>query len=89
MPREFLKDPAAVLDYQWDWSAWLAGDAIQSHALIVATGLIVESSSHTGTAVTAWLSGGAVGVTYPVICHVLTAAGREDERTLLITVRER
>ena len=30
-----------------------------------------------------------VGVAYPVACHVVTAAGREDDRTLLITIRER
>ncbi len=89
MPGAFLKDPDATLDYQWDWSAWLAGDTIQSHSVTAAAGLTVESSGHTGTAVTVWLSGGVVGVAYPVACHVVTAAGREDDRTLMITVRER
>lgn len=89
MPREFQKDPQAVLDYQWDWSAWLAaGDTIVSHTVTAAAGLTVDSSSHTGTAVTAWLSGGTEGVMYPVTCHIVTAAGREDDRTLMFTMRE-
>jgi hypothetical protein len=89
MQRAFQKDPDAVLDYQWDWAAWLAGDTISSHTITAAAGLTVDSSSHTATAVTAWLSGGAEGVAYPVTCHIVTAAGREDDRTLTFTMRER
>ena len=89
MTRQFQKDPDAVLDYQVDWSTWLAGDTIQSHTVTAPDGLTVDSHSATSTAVTMWLSGGDAGVTYPVVCHIVTAAGREDDRTLLITIRER
>ena len=89
MPRSFVKDPDAVLDYEWDWSAWLGVDTIASHTVTAATGLTVDTSEATTTAVTAWLSGGSVGASYAVTCHVVTAAGREDDRTATITVQER
>ena len=89
MARNFVKDPDAVLDYEWDWSAWLGTDTIASHTVTAATGLTVDSSTATSTAVTAWLSGGSVGASYAVTCHVVTAAGREDDRTVTVTVMER
>ena len=89
MARSFVKDPNAVLDYEWDWSAWLGTDTIASHTVTAATGLTVDSSTATSTAVTAWLSGGSVGQSYAVTCHVVTAAGREDDRTVTVTVMER
>mgnify|MGYP000916720124 FL=1 len=89
MARSFVKDPNAVLDYEWDWSAWLGTDTIASHTVTAATGLTVDTSEATTTAVTAWLSGGSVGASYAVTCHVVTAAGREDDRTATVTIREK
>lgn len=85
----FTKDPDAVLDYVWDWAAWLDGDTITSHDVTADTGLTVETSSATTTAVTVWLSGGTAGETYSVACTIDTAAGRTDERTSRLRVRER
>ena len=89
MARNFVKDPDAVLDYEWDWAAWLGADTIASHTVTAAMGLTVDTSEATTTAVTAWLSGGSVGASYAVTCHVVTAAGREDDRTATIAVQER
>lgn len=89
MADTFVKDPDAVLDYEWDWSAWLGADTIADHTVVAAAGLTVDSSTATSTAVTAWLSGGSVGASYLVTCHVVTAAGREDDRSLQIVVEER
>ncbi len=89
MPQSFRKDPDAVLDYEWDWSSWLAGDTIASFTVTVPTGLTLDSSSATASAVTAWLSGGEDAASYPVTCHVVTAAGREDDRTITVFVQER
>ena len=89
MARSFVKDPDAVLDYEWDWSAWLGTDTIASHTVTASAGLTVDSTEATDTAVTVWLSGGTVGQTYSVTCHVVTAAGREDDRTVTVTVMER
>jgi hypothetical protein len=89
---EFTKDPDAVLDYEWDWSTWLAGDTIASHTVTVPTdptGLVLDSDSATTTTVTAWLSGGTDGESYTVTCHIVTAAGREDDRSMTFMLSER
>lgn len=102
MPSIFLKDPDATLDYKFDWKAltngngnsnWLAsGETIEATYTITAeTGITVDSDSRTdtNTSVTAWLSGGTAGVDYEVVCYIETSAGREDERTMVIQVRDR
>lgn len=89
MARDFVKDPDAVLDYQWDWTAWLAGDTIASCTVTAQDGLAVSDTSNTATAVTAWLDGGTADQRYTVTCHVVTAAGREDDRTITVSVMER
>lgn len=90
MADSYLKDPNAVLDYQWDWSSWLpTGDTISSATVTASSGLTVASSSYTSTAVTAWLSGGTAGTEYTVTCRITTARGRTDDRTIEITVQDR
>lgn len=83
----FYKDPDAYLDYVWDWSEWLGDDTIVSHDVTVETGLTLESESTTTTAVTVWLSGGTLGETYAVTVKIDTAAGRTDERTSSMRIR--
>lgn len=88
MAETFWKDPNAKLDYKWDWSAWLGVDTIATFTVTAATGLTVDSSSATTTAVTAWLSGGSVEQAYSVVCHIVTVEGRQDDRTIQIMVTE-
>lgn len=88
----YVHDPDAVLDYAWDWSSWLeTDDTISDHTVDADAGITVDSSAITdsNTTVTVWLSGGTVGTTYSVTVHVVTADGREDDRTNTFTVRER
>ena len=101
MSEVYTKDPDAVLDYVFDLAAltngtglsdWLAsGETILSHVIDEDTGITVDSSgiTHTNTAVTVWLSGGTAGLDYEVRCEWTTSAGRKDERTITIKVRER
>jgi len=89
MPQEFTKDPQAVLDFQIDWSLWLAGDTIATSTWGASFGLTIDSNSHTTTTATVWVSGGRVGGNYKVTNHIVTAAGREDDRVLTITVQQR
>lgn len=86
-----MKDPDAVLDYAFDWSTWLGrgGDTIDSHVVTAPAGITLNSSTSTTTMVTAWLSGGAVGVTYAVACRIVTTQGRVDDRTMFVSVRQR
>lgn len=89
MATIFVKDPDAILDYQVNWSAWLSGDTIQTSTWQAESGITIDSDSNTTTAATVWLSGGAAGNTYDVTNHIVTAAGREDDRTIQIKVQEK
>jgi len=85
-----LKDPSAVLDYVFDWTEWLATvETITDHTITADTGITVGSSTEDAGKVTVWLSGGTAGINYKVACKITTTAGRTDERTIWITVRER
>lgn len=92
------KDPNAVLDYVWDWAAWLAvvGDAIASHTITindgVASTLTLVTSTNTVGTVTAWLSGGTVGEKVKVTCRITTSNSpnaRVDDRSVFIKIKER
>ena len=86
----YIKDPCAVLDYAFDWNAWLAsGETINSHVVTVPTGLTNDSDSESGGIVTVWLSGGTAGTSYIVACKIVTGDGRTEERSITVRVRER
>jgi hypothetical protein len=88
--QSFTKDPVAVLDFEWDWSAWLAsGETISEASVIATSGLTVNSSTVSGSRVSAWVSGGTAGQSYAVKCQVTTSAGRTDARSITITVSDR
>lgn len=89
MADSFLKDPSAVLDYEFDWSEWLGSDTISSHTVTAGSGITVASSSATSTAVTAWLSGGTAGTSYVVTNRIVTTGGRTDERSITLQVLDR
>jgi hypothetical protein len=86
------KAPAAVLDYQMDWSSWLAaGETISSAVVSADAGLTVnpagKATSVTAGVVTFWLGGGTSG-TYAVTVTVTTSS-RVDSRTIQVTVAPR
>jgi hypothetical protein len=92
------KDPAAVLDYTLDWNAsssqggpWLAaGETLVGSAVwTLPSGITKNSQGDTATASTIWLSGGTAGASYTVACKVITSAGRSDERSFLVAVKQR
>lgn len=84
-----VKDPQARLDYVWDWTAWLGDDTITAATVTAPTGITVEPAEHDGQKVTAWISGGDVGHSYEATCHITTTAGRVDDRTISLDVRQR
>lgn len=89
---QYVKDPQAVLDYACDWSAWLAaeGDTATAIDWTVPDGLTqARAASRDGGKGTVWLSGGTVGEEYLLTCRITTAAGRIDDRTIRIVIRER
>ncbi len=86
----FTKDPDAVLDYRWDWTAWLAdGEAISTSEVIAPSGITLDSDANDTTSATAWLSGGTNGTDYDVVNRISTNQGRMDDRTMRIHVMQR
>jgi hypothetical protein len=83
------KDPNAILDYTFDWTAWLGVDDISSATFQATAGLTVATSSATLKKATVWISGGEAGKTYLVTCHITSAGGRQEDRTIQLNVSER
>lgn len=85
------KDPDALLDYTVSWVDWLAeGETISTVEAFAEEGLTLATpAAESGGVVTVWLSGGTVGRTYRVTVRVATSAGRVDDRSFGVTVRER
>lgn len=88
--RRFKKDPNAVIDYTIDWSRWLAGDTL-SGAVWTSTSsdLTINFSTTDQTRSQVWVSGGIDKARYYLTCHVTTAAGRQDDRSIAIDMVER
>lgn len=96
------KDPDAVIDRAINWASadgtnnggsddtgWLQGDTISTSTWIVDTGITKDSDSNDTKIATIWLSGGTANQFYEVTNRIVTAAGRTEDRTLLINVLER
>lgn len=86
----YVKDPGDKKDYAINWAALLATDTISSSTWTVATGLTTASPapSNTTTTTTIWLSGGTAGTEYRVTNHIITAGGREFERSFFVNVQD-
>ncbi len=89
-----VKDPDAVLDYAIDWTDWLGTDTITSSVWTAdsSSGIEVESDSvdTAGHVCTVRLAGGNISTApYRVTHQITTAAGRTDERSLLIKIQPR
>lgn len=85
----FFKDPDAVLDYAIDWSQWLDDDTITTSTWGADEGIGIDSDDMDTTRTSVWLSGGTAGTTYTVTNHITTAAGREDNRSIVIRCMEK
>jgi len=85
----FYKDPDAVLDYTIDWETWLGSDTISTSTWTVPSGITKNTDTNTTTTTTIWLSGGTAGISYDLLDRIVTAAGRTEDRTIAIIVREK
>jgi len=85
----FVKDPDATLDYKADWTLWLDGDTISQSSWIIPADLTKEAEAVGDTTATVWLSGGTLGRKYEVVNRINTSAGRTDDRTFIIRIRQK
>ena len=84
----FVKDPSAVLDYYCDWSSWLAGDTIADSTWTATGTVTISEPGIEGDFTVIWVEGGTAGELVDLINHIVTAEGREDERTLRLIVHD-
>lgn len=84
-------DKDARLDYTWDWTAFLAdGETIANATIIPAEGITASDTSRDEATVTTWITTTLpVGKTHEVTCRVTTSAGRTDDRTIKLTIKDR
>ena len=87
--KTFEKDPDAVLDYTIKWAKYLNTDTIATSAWVLDGGITKDSDTNDTNSATIWLSSGTVGNSYTVTNRITTAAGRTDDRSILIKVVEK
>lgn len=87
---KFEKQPVDVLDYDFDYSDWLAdrADTISTATITATTGVTVGSSTHTSGVVKVFISGGTDGQSYKITCTVVTTGGRTKQAEIVIKVKE-
>ncbi len=89
-----IKDPADVLDYQFDIAPALTGadgDAVATLDVSIIPadpgGVAVVSAAADGARAVLWLGGGLAGTTYTVTLTIGTQAGRVLSRAVLLPVQ--
>ena len=89
-PFVWIMDPDAILDFAWDWGDWLAevDDALESVSVPSGAQIQVLASGVVGTKSVCVLTGIEPG-TWPLTFSIVTAAGRRDDRTIFLEVRNR
>lgn len=94
--NKFLHDPNATLDYRWDFAPWLTvGETISTFTVTAGVGgftVTTPAPSQASGIVTAWITGGTITAPptpQPVVCHITTSAGRQDDRTIWLTAINR
>ena len=85
----FVKAEGEVLDYAFNWDAWLGSDTISTSVWTADTGITIDSESETTTVATIWLSGGRNNNVYQVKNKIVTASGRTAERSFNLTIEDR
>lgn len=89
MPSSFVKDPDAKLDYYINWTSWLAGDTISLSTWVSTDGVTLSAETVLGGVTRVWVDGGTAGAVVALTNHITTAAGREEDRTLYLVIREK
>ena len=90
----FLQDPDSRLDYTIDWSQWLpSGDTVVDSTWASSSiNMTLSDDSFSTTTTTVWIAFGvaaAEGDQYEATNHIVTALGRQEDRTLFMKVETR
>lgn len=85
----FQKNSTDVIDYDFDYSAWLTsrgGDSINSFSVTVPAGLYKGSTQQMGNIIRVFIGGGTIGQSYEVSCQINTSGGRAKQAKIRIFV---
>jgi len=95
---KFTKQPVEVLDYQFDFTDWLAdrADNITGTPPVVAsvlsgtstTPLTISGIATASGIVRFFASGGTNGCKYEISCTITTAGGRVKQEEMVLTIKE-
>ena len=83
---DFIKGPAATLDYSFDWSPYLGTDTITASSWTVPAGITGSNQAFTTTGTSIRLTGGSIGVEYVVVNSVTMLSGQVDQRAFTIRI---
>ena len=87
--RKITQDPTSKILRALDWGDWLApDDALKTSTWTIPDDLTLVSNSITPTLALFRITGGVDGVDYEATCKIVTENGDEDDKTVLIKVRE-
>lgn len=86
----FTKQPIDRLDYDFDYSKFLANtDVVETAEFIVEPeGLYIDAEIVEPTFTKVWVHGGVAGTVYKISCTVTTAHGRVKQDEIKVRVRE-
>lgn len=85
----FRKSAVDVIDYDFDFSAWLSkrgNDTIDTFTVTATTGISVVQSSKNLNVIKAFIGGGIDGKNYEVSCTIHTVGGRTKQATIRIII---
>lgn len=84
--KTYRKDPGAIRQYG---HRWLEGvdDPITASDWTAPAGITIDSESFTTVLALVQVSGGTLGEDYELINHVTFTSGQEDERSIIVQVR--
>jgi hypothetical protein len=86
----FIHDPQATLVYGFDWADWLAeNDSLATSTWTGDEGITIGNDELDGTETRVLISGGTDKENYRITNHVVSALGLEDDRSILLKVRQR
>lgn len=92
MSAYFSIDPDAKLDYGCDWTSWLRTDDTivdSSWTITPDDGPVLSQSTFDDQTTTIWVEQLRAGATYALTNHIVSFAGREDDRTLTLSCENR
>lgn len=87
---KFTKQPADVIDYDFDYRDWLADreDTASSVVVTADPGITITNTVLSGGVVKVFLSGGTDGVAYKITCTLTTTGTRVKQAEITVAVKE-